>query len=440
MHLPLSGMFTLLFSRVRLRSGRPGIAFPRYIDLPCRVGGFRLSETVRSMGSKEKALRVLLLTSSPLEGDEGADKQLATAIADGIPQAEYLWFTRWPGDGKPRLTRGRPVRLLSKDGVPRLPERLQVAVAAAAFARRSDLIHAVMTIGGGFPVFSRLGPCLLGGRPVIHTVPGVRDVSLLSQTRPLGVTVALSDTTASELRAAGFGDVRVIPPAVALEKWRWQPRGEGPPVVLFAGHHDVGGGAPEALAAAGVAARAGARFRLVLAMRGRPGQDVRALNHELMTQARQEALGEVEILGHVSEMYRLLVSADVVLFPPKALSGKADVPLTVLEAMATGRPVILSDLPQFAILGDAVLRAPVGNSELAGGLLAKLLSQPLYWNAVADRGRKTVEERFGPERFAKRYLQLYQQVISQSGSGAAQRRLYCCSPGGGGGHSVARPQ
>jgi glycosyltransferase involved in cell wall biosynthesis len=366
------------------------------------------------MGTRKKELRVLLLTSSPLEGSEGADKQLATAIANGIPQAEYVWFTRWPGDGKPRLSHGRRIPLLSRDGVPRWPERLQVTVAAATFARRTDLVHAVMTIGGSFPVFSRLGRYLFGDRPVIHTIPGVRDVALLRNTRPLGVTVALSDATADDLRAAGFGDVRVIPPAVALERWCYQPRRDGLPVVLFAGHYDVGGGASEALAAAGAAARAGARFRVVLAMRRRPGQDVRGLNHELMGQARKEVLAKVEILGHVNDMYSLLASADVVLFPPRALSGKADVPLTVLEAMATGRPVILSDLPQFAILGDAVLRAPAGNPEFAGGLLVKLLSQPLYWNAVANKGRKTVEEHFGPERFAKQYIKLYQEVMSRT--------------------------
>jgi glycosyltransferase involved in cell wall biosynthesis len=298
-----------------------------------------------------------------------------------------------------------------------LPERFQVTAAGAVLARRADLVHAVMTIGAGFPIFSRFGRYLLGDRPVIHTVPGVRDMGLLEATRPLGVTVALSDTTASELRATGFGDVRVIPPAVALERWPCQPRPGGMPVVLFAGHHDAGGGAPEALAAAGAAARAGAQFRLVLAMRGRPGQDLRSLNHGLMVQARQEALSQVEIVGHVSDMDRLLTAADVLLFPPTALSGKADVPLTVLEAMATGRPVILSDLPQFAVLGDAVLRAPAGNSKLTGGLLATLLDQPLYWNAVAEKGRATVEENFGPEHFAEQYLQLYQEVMSKFGSG-----------------------
>jgi hypothetical protein len=58
----------------------------------------------------------------------------------------------------------------------------------------------------------------------------------------------------------------------------------------------------------------------------------------------------------------------------------------------------------------------VGNSELTGGLVARLLGHPGYWDAVADKGRTTVEERFGPERFAQQYRQLYREVISQSGS------------------------
>lgn len=141
-----------------------------------------------------------------------------------------------------------------------------------------------------------------------------------------------------------------------------------------------------------------------------------------MAQVRKEALGNVEILGHVNDMCSLLALADVLLFPPTALNGKADVPLTILQAMATGRPVILSDLSQFAKLGDAVLRFPAGNSELAGGLLANLLSQPLYWNAVATKGRRAIAEHFGPERFVEQYRQLYREVMSLSGPRPGRRQ------------------
>jgi glycosyltransferase involved in cell wall biosynthesis len=366
---------------------------------------------------------VLLFTSSPLGGATGADKQLAIAIANGVPDVDFTWFSRWPGRGRGELTQGRRIPILSSDGVPRTPERLQVCAAGAALARRSDLVHAVLTIGSGFPLFSRWRRRLLGDRPVLHTVPGVMDPRHLEHARPLGPTIALSETTAGLLRAAGFGEVRVIPPGIPLDQWPRRPRrpdatatGEMPdavavPNVLFAGHHDPGGGAAEAIAAAAAAVRAGTRCRLLLAMRPRPGQDERALQAALRELARKAGLPDVEVIGHVDDMPTLLESVDALLFPPRALSGKADVPLTVLEALAVGRPAIVSDLPEFAALGNAVLRAPVGDCERTGLLLAELLGRPRRWEELAGRGRALVEERFGAIRLAERYARLYRGLL-----------------------------
>lgn len=364
------------------------------------------------MASRPAPSRVLLFTSGPWEGGAGADTQLAASITDCMPDREFLWFSRWPRHGPPGTARAGGIPLVSRDGAPHVPERLQAAIAGSVLARRTDLVHAILTIGGTYPMFSRLRRGLLGRGPVIHTVPGVMDTALLERARPLGVTVALSEATAGQLRAAGFGDVRVIPPTIPLERWPWRPRALGAPLVLFAGHHDPAGGAREAIAAAAQAHRSGARFRLVLAMRGRPGQDERALNNGLRALAAREGLPPPDVLGHVPDMPGLLAAADVVLFPPRSLGGKADVPFIVLEALATGRPVVLSDLPQFAALGSAAPRAPVGDAVHTGELLTRLLEQPRRWEMLARRGRATVEERFGPDRFRTQYERLYQESLA----------------------------
>ncbi|MEU7028378.1 glycosyltransferase family 4 protein [Streptomyces sp. SBR177] len=367
------------------------------------------------MSTTPRRPRVLLLTSSPLDGADGADVRLASDVLGALPDVEFTWFSQWPhrrGRPPPAGPGGRPVRILSRDGVPHVPERVQSALAGAVQARRCDLVHAFLTIGRTFPAFSWLRPLLLGARPVVHTVPGVMDPGLLVRTRPLGTTVALSESMARRLRAADFGDVRVIPPMIPLEHWPSRPRPAGLPLVLYAGHHDPQGGAEVAIDAAAEAARSGAVFRLVLAMRGRPGQDRHALEEALRERAGAVGLRDVEVRGYVDDMPGLLAAAHVLLFPPQSIGGKADIPLTVLQALATGRPAILSDLPQFADFGNAVLRAPAGDARRTGQQLVWLLDQPRSWDVLAERGRAAVEDRFGPERFAARYAALYRELLS----------------------------
>lgn len=356
--------------------------------------------------------RVLLLTSSPLNGAEGSDVRLASDVLRALPDVDFVWFAPWPGPRQDRPGRGRPVRILSRDGVPHLPQRAQAALAGAVLARRVDLVHAFLTVGRTFPAFSWLRPLLLGRRPVLHTVPGVMNSRFLSHTRPLGTTVALSESMARRLRAAGFGDVRVVPPMIDLDHWAYLPRPQGYPVVLFSGHHDPRGGAETAIDAAATAWQEGARFRLVLAMRGRPGQHPELLNEALRERAGAAGLPDVEVRGYVDDMRALIASVHVLLFPPVVLGRKADIPLTVLQALSSGRPAILSDLPQFADFDHAVLRAPAGDARRTGQQLAWLLDRPRSWDVLAERGRALVEDHFGPERFAARYAALYRELLS----------------------------
>ncbi|MEV5974003.1 glycosyltransferase [Streptomyces sp. NPDC051921] len=368
-----------------------------------------------AMSTKPDRTRVLLLTGGPLDGADGAAVGLASDVLAALPDVEFTWFSRWPhrrGRRPPDARGGHPVRILSRDGTPRVPERTQAVLSGAVHARRCDLVHAFLTIGRTFPAFSRLRPLLLGGRPVVHTVPGRPDPRLPARARPLGTTVVLSESMARRLRAARFGDVRVIPPMIPLEHWPSRPRPRGLPLVLYAGHHAPQGGAETAIDAAAEAAAAGSRFRLVLAMRGLPGQDQHGSKEALRERAVAQGLEDVEVRGYVDDMRALITSAHVLLFPPPTIGGVADIPLPVLQALATGRPVILSDLPQFADFGNAVLRAPAGDARRTGQQLAWLLDRLRSWDVLAERGRAAVEERFGPERFAAQYAALYRELLS----------------------------
>ncbi|MFF8831116.1 glycosyltransferase family 4 protein [Streptomyces sp. NPDC015131] len=358
--------------------------------------------------------RVLLLTSGPLDRPSAADTRLAAAVAESVTDADFTYFARWPSRGAPRpVERGRPVPWPAPDGSPGVPPPLLTAVVGAALARRADLVHAVLDVDEDFAAYARLLPRLLRGRPVVHTVPGVADPRLLRGARPLGRTVALSAGTARELGAAGFGGVQVVPPAVRLERWPFTARSPGPtPRVLALGRHGPHGGAEEAVRAAGAATRAGARFRLTLALRPYGDRRARAQDAAPVRElAEREGLRDVEVLGRVPGMRDLVVSADVLLYLPGPPGLRPEVPLTVLEALSTGRPVILGDHPEFAALGDAVLRAPVGDAARTGRLVRQLLDRPHWWQVLAEQGRAAVEERFGPRRCAEEYGRLYREAV-----------------------------
>ncbi|MEU9777919.1 glycosyltransferase [Streptomyces sp. NPDC047968] len=373
------------------------------------------------MAADPRVPRVLILTGEPLDGPEGPASDLARGLVRAMPYAEYLWLRRWwgtSGTSAPgRAAGGRALPLVTRGRPLSRPLWAQVAAVGAAASHRVDLVHAVIPVGSGFATFSRLWPRLAARRPVLHTVPSVVDPAHLWGARPLGRTVAMSGATAQVLAAAGFGPVDVVGPVLRLGPWPPRPRARRtPPMVLALGD----GGAEEALLAAGVAARAGARFQLVLVANGQGGGGHAGRPDEdaLRAIAAREGLLDMEVLRRISDMPGLLAAADVLLYVPRALVGRADVPAPVLQALATGRPVILSDLPQFAALHDTVLRGPVADPHRTGHLLRELLDRPWWWEHLAERGRAVVEERFAPERAAEAYADLYRELLVGGGQGA----------------------
>jgi glycosyltransferase involved in cell wall biosynthesis len=370
--------------------------------------------------------RALLLTSHPVDGRDGADKEIAVALAEGLRGVEFTYFGRL--GVRPRL-RGRKVPVLSRRGMPGLLERGQVALRTPGLARRVDLVHAVMTVGPQFAGFSR-SRLLPRRRPMIHTVPGIAGDEALVGIRPLGVTVALAETTARTLRAGGFPDVRVVPPGIDLHRWEPSPRpGGARPVLLFAGHYGPRGGAEEALQTAARVERGGMPVRLVLAMRRRAGQDLRREAQAVL--ARGAALGLTEIAVHdrVADMPGVVRSADVVLFLPLQLhEGKADVPLTVVESMAAGRPVVVTDLPQLTALGDAVHRVAAGDHEAAAQAVLGLLQSANAYAAAADGGRQLAVSTFSAEAMCREYATIYAELLGRDAASFGPEATVTAAP------------
>jgi glycosyltransferase involved in cell wall biosynthesis len=91
-------------------------------------------------------------------------------------------------------------------------------------------------------------------------------------------------------------------------------------------------------------------------------------------------------------------------------------PVAVLEAMAVGLPVVVSDIPGTRHLvtdGRDGLRFPVGAVDVLGAGLAHLADDPRRRRQLGDAARQRVTEGFTVEREAAAYQDLYDEVLAR---------------------------
>lgn len=121
--------------------------------------------------------------------------------------------------------------------------------------------------------------------------------------------------------------------------------------------------------------------------------------------------------GHLSaaEKRAAYAAADVWTFPFRDLGVEEapaiDPPLTLLEAMATGRPVVVSDTLSMA---EAVVDAEngylvsPGDPEAVVDRLQALRSDPAACERLGKAARRTIRDRYSPAAAADRLLEIYE--------------------------------
>ncbi len=368
-------------------------------------------------------LVIAMAGSLPLAGPwNGADKVLARTIVHADQANRYLVSTgpddRWPD----HVTPYREPRPASMPG-------LRALVCGAAYlaraAPRASVLHVVASQRrhGPTPNLLRAATRLAGLR-VVHTMPGgLGDGS--QPMRPIGqATVVFSRHTADRLQAAGFqGVVELFPP---LELDRLVVREDGPVLrdrlglgertIVYPGHLDEGGGVE-------IAIRALARLpadlddvTLTLAVRWRPGQDAEAAIAALQADAAAVGVGQrLRWLRSVTDVPSLLSAGTLTTLVPASLSGKMDLPLVLLESLALGRPIVVTDRPPIneALLGGGIA-VPFGDADALAGAWTDLLRDPARRDAIARSARARLLALSDPAHVARRYRDLYAQVLGRA--------------------------
>jgi phosphatidyl-myo-inositol alpha-mannosyltransferase len=130
----------------------------------------------------------------------------------------------------------------------------------------------------------------------------------------------------------------------------------------------------------------------------------------------------IEWLGTVSESEKLRRLRGASLFCAPSLRGES-FGIVLLEAMASGIPVVAGDIPGYANVAragrDAILVPPGDPAALAAGVLA-VLDDPARATALVASGRERADE-FSMARLAELYVGRYERLLHRDAPGPGAR-------------------
>lgn len=385
-------------------------------------------------------MRISLITSVPLVPPwDQADKNLAYALTAALPDHHFQVLTARgqpvpPGDNLQRL----PL-FSSRD--PSLLEKLRIYswFLSRPLARTvgsdpgssPDLYHFVYQ---PYPLSSWLSRRMpdFRHRPSVHTVPATAsrwtaNPGLFFADR----LVAISRYGRRKLEELGLCNVTYIPPGIDPSPWQSlvgqtaRFKAElglaGHPVALFPGHYGPGQGSEVMLRALPLLAVDCPGLRVLFACRIRSKAE---RTREIEVQRSLDALGlsdMVRLHNTVRDMRPLVGASDVVILPLETMRDKVDIPNILLEFLAAGKPIAISDLsPMSELIEDADappsaepgigLLFPPGDAEGLAQAVVKLLVDPALRERMGWRGQARVREQFAIRRVARQYDVLYHEM------------------------------
>jgi glycosyltransferase involved in cell wall biosynthesis len=123
--------------------------------------------------------------------------------------------------------------------------------------------------------------------------------------------------------------------------------------------------------------------------------------------------GRVLFLEARNDVDALLNAFDIFAMP----SRQEGFGIALVEAMATGLPCLVSDIPSFRELtkgSESVLFHPVDDHEAVASQLDRMISSPLLREGLSRNAMETARGRFSKEVMLAKWEKIYRQVLREN--------------------------
>jgi glycosyltransferase involved in cell wall biosynthesis len=260
---------------------------------------------------------------------------------------------------------------------------------------------------------------MAGVRAVVHTRHGQRHGATRRQTllfrlaaRCADRIVCVSADSERLCRAEGIGTALVtVPNGIDCERFaQCGPRDGGPAV--FVGRLTPEKDIATLIEAMVIAIRREPRFRLTVAGAGPCAAELAAL-------AKVRGLeGHVRFVGDTSDVPALLATASLFVLP----SRTEGMPLTVIEAMACGLPVVATRVggtPEVVVDGETGLLVAAGDAPALATAMLAIHGHPRRATAMGEAGRRRAVDLFDVRSMVGRYEAIYREVLGGRRAAAA---------------------
>jgi glycosyltransferase involved in cell wall biosynthesis len=235
--------------------------------------------------------------------------------------------------------------------------------------------------------------------------------------------ITYSDYAREKLEKMGFRNTRRIYPGIDINNYRPKEKNislmkdygitDQDFVINFTGEYTRLGAIDDVIDCFSDLVKAEANFKLQLACR---------IKNEKDAQKKEEVKRRLESTGildkvvffdnqkfEMSDVYNL---ADISIFPVRTMTGKFDIPLAVIEAMACGKPMIASNLERITYFLNADNSLLINPGDL-GALKEKILylyNNPEFKRELGEKGMQFVRNNFDIMQIVNEYKEVYKKI------------------------------